>query len=74
MEFSIVATTNEWDAPVSVIRRPDGTTHLTRDDEGSPERFAAEPGGGQATYFPHARIVFEDGTMSLFDLHRQPRG
>lgn len=64
IDLTIVATGNEWDAPVYATYYEDGRVKsLSRT-----EFVTDEP---NRTYFPHA-VVLVDGLMSRFDAERQP--
>jgi hypothetical protein len=61
----VVATSNQWDAPVQIFRNADGTTTIQRDFGPAPKPYV------EHFLFPHG-VVKIDGVMTPFDLERQP--
>lgn len=65
--FSFQPTSNEWDAPITMTIRADGTGDISRGTVQTVDLYV------QQWHAPHAIVLMPDGGMSPFDLARQPR-
>lgn len=70
LDLEAHATTNWWDAPLTIREAPDGSVRVARTLNPFPEPLAH---GEVEWAFPHA-VITVDGEMGRFDADRQPQG